>query len=76
MANMESLRRKRRARLGLPAPAARRALREEAGLSQQDLADALGVKRETISRWERDERHPRGRYLLAYVELLRELREP
>ena len=28
--------------------------RNEAGIKQQDLADAIGITRETLSRWERD----------------------
>jgi DNA-binding XRE family transcriptional regulator len=58
----------------LPSPQIRLALRVEAGLTQQDLADTIGVHRETVSRWERGSRTPRGRLLIAYVELLDELR--
>jgi DNA-binding XRE family transcriptional regulator len=68
------LRAKRAARRALPSPPIRLALRADAGLTQQDLADALGVHRETVSRWERGARSPRGRLLIAYVELLDELR--
>jgi DNA-binding XRE family transcriptional regulator len=31
-----------------------RRLREGAGLSQQDVADALGVSKQAVSKWERD----------------------
>jgi DNA-binding transcriptional regulator YiaG len=69
-----TLRRKNAARRALPTPTTRRALRTAAALSQQDLADALGVHRETISRWERGTRTPRGDLLIAYTDLLRELK--
>jgi transcriptional regulator with XRE-family HTH domain len=69
----DELRHKIKARLQLPSPAVRRALREEAGLSQAELAKALGVHRETISRWEAGKRGLRGRYLVEYAALLKEL---
>ena len=33
-------------------------LRKEAGLSQEDLSYQLGVSRQAISKWERDNRYP------------------
>ena len=53
----------------------RRLVREQAGLSQQTLAEAVGVTRESISRWETGEREPtRGtnaeRYLAALEYLV------
>jgi transcriptional regulator with XRE-family HTH domain len=68
------LERKVRARRDLPAPAARRALRELAGLSQDDLARVLNVTRSTVSRWESGEREPRPAILYQYVDLLDRLR--
>jgi DNA-binding transcriptional regulator YiaG len=44
----------------LPDPATRRALREKAGLSQIELADAIGVSRWEILRWERGQVRPTG----------------
>lgn len=35
-----------------------RELREAARLSQQELADVLAVSRETVARWETDQREP------------------
>jgi len=70
-----SLHAKRRAHRDLPPPALRRALREDAGLSQDDIAATMGVHRETVSRWERGLRTPRGDSLLNYVSLLGELRD-
>lgn len=75
MSNLEALRAKVAARKGLPPPSLRRAIRENAGVSQQDVADALGCHRETVSRWETGERSPTGDLLAAYVALLGELRE-
>ncbi|MDX3400057.1 helix-turn-helix transcriptional regulator [Streptomyces griseoincarnatus] len=60
---------------GLPDPDERRRLREEAGLSQQDIADAVGSTRAAVGHWETGFRSPRGRLLTAYVDVLRVLRE-
>lgn len=35
------------------------AARKAAGMSQQQLADALGIAQQHVSRWERGERTPR-----------------
>jgi DNA-binding transcriptional regulator YiaG len=69
----ETLRRKSRAFRELPGPAMRQAIRRDAGLSQVDLAQSIGVDRATVSRWETGTRRPRGDQLVAYVELLRSL---
>ena len=58
----------------------RRAIRLDRKLTQQDIADTITanvgrkVYRETVARWEAGDRTPRGDLLLAYVELLDELR--
>lgn len=75
MLNLEALNRKTEALRGLPSPAMRRAIREAAGASQEDVGQAVGVHRETVSRWERGLRRPRGEQLVSYVELLDRLRE-
>jgi HTH-type transcriptional regulator/antitoxin MqsA len=54
----------------LPPAADRILIRLRSNLSQQDLADYLGVSRVAISRWESDERHPRRPHLERYTELL------
>ncbi|HEV2640156.1 MAG TPA: helix-turn-helix transcriptional regulator [Actinocrinis sp.] len=61
----------------LPAPAERRALRVHGRLSQQTVADIVGVSRHAISQWESGARMtPRDpRALKRYVEVLRTLRE-
>ncbi len=46
---------------GLPPPAVARAVREAAGVTQDRMAEELGVHRVTIARWEQDGgRSPRG----------------
>jgi transcriptional regulator with XRE-family HTH domain len=66
-----------RARRRLPAPAARRHLREAAGLTQQDVAAALGVTREAVALWEAGRRRPRASRAVDYLALLDRLaREP
>ena len=65
---------KRRTRRRLPDPRARRLLREKAGLSQQDLAEAVEVSRAAVSRWELGERNPRvGPTLDSYMAALERL---
>lgn len=44
-------------------------LRKKAGLSQEDVADKLGVSRQTVSKWETDQTVPE----LAKVKLLSQL---
>ncbi len=64
-----------RAARALPTPALARAIRQAAGVSQQRLADELGVGRVTVTRWEQGTRRPRGRLAVAYARLLQELRQ-
>jgi len=66
--------RKLQSRRRLPSPAVARAIREDAGLAQDDLARALGVTRAAVSRWESGERYPRTENLARYLELLDHLR--
>ena len=59
----------------LPEPMVRRMIRERAGISQADLARALGVERTTVGRWESGTRSP-GRMLLgSYLQVLDRLIE-
>lgn len=62
------------ARRSLPPPSTRRALRLAAGLSYGRIAQELGVSDSTVRRWELGLFEPRGESLLAYVELLDQLR--
>jgi len=73
--DLTEIRRKTRAHRDLPGPALRRAIRQDAGLSQADVAEAIGgVTRAAVSRWETGDRRPRGGLLVAYSELLQGLR--
>jgi DNA-binding transcriptional regulator YiaG len=57
----------------LPAPEIARAIRKAAGVSQQRVADELGVHWTTVARWERGERQPRPKQRVAYADLLMRL---
>ncbi|MFJ3841627.1 telomere-associated protein Tap [Streptomyces sp. NPDC090054] len=55
---------------GLPEPDERKRLREAAGLSQDQIAKALSVRRETITSWETGRTAPRPPKRAAYARLL------
>jgi DNA-binding transcriptional regulator YiaG len=59
----------------LPEPAQRLVLRKRAGLTQQELADIIGVTRVAICHWEKGRRVPDGKRLDAYIEALDALRD-
>ncbi|MEU0971332.1 helix-turn-helix transcriptional regulator [Streptomyces sp. NPDC005917] len=59
----------------LPAPEERRAIRQAAGLSQGELAEAIGVTRQAVSHWEAGTRTPKGAFLERYVSAIRTLRD-
>lgn len=50
--------------------------RKKLGLSQEKLAEALGVSRNTISRWERGEFNPTADKLAALEQLITQLEGP
>lgn len=52
------------------------AVRKKLGLSQEKLAEALGVSRNTVSRWERGEFNPTADKLAALERLLAQLETP
>ncbi len=54
----------------LPSPAERRRLREAAGLSQAQVATALGTRREAVGNWEGGRTEPRPPQRAAYARLL------
>ncbi|TXS20676.1 helix-turn-helix domain-containing protein, partial [Streptomyces sp. ms191] len=59
----------------LPSPKERRRLREARALSEDQVAEAVGVTRATVRSWETGRTDPRGRKLEAYVKLLGALDE-
>ncbi|MFJ3203690.1 telomere-associated protein Tap [Streptomyces sp. NPDC086989] len=54
----------------LPHPDERKRLREAAGLSQEQIAKALSVRRETVTSWETGRTAPRAPKRAAYARLL------
>ncbi|MCZ0980966.1 helix-turn-helix transcriptional regulator [Streptomyces diastatochromogenes] len=54
----------------LPTPKERRRLREALALSEEQVAEALGVTRATVRSWETGRSSPRGRKREAYARLL------
>jgi HTH-type transcriptional regulator/antitoxin MqsA len=59
----------------LPTPRVRQQLRLAAGLTQQEVADAVGVKRLAVARWELGQTHPRRPHRAVYIHLLKGLAE-
>ncbi|MGN5376941.1 helix-turn-helix transcriptional regulator [Streptomyces lasalocidi] len=55
---------------GLPPPAERRELRRKARLSQAQVAQAVGVTRETVSAWEAGRWEPTGDARIKYRRLM------
>ncbi|MCX2184427.1 helix-turn-helix domain-containing protein [Streptomyces sp. SKN60] len=60
----------------LPSPKERRRLRESLSLSEDQVAEALGVTRATVRAWETGRSSPRGRKREAYAKLLGVYEEP
>ena len=50
-----------------------RSIRRAAGISLLEVANAVGVRPSTISRWESGQRAPRGDAALRYARLLHRL---
>ncbi|MFE5899890.1 helix-turn-helix transcriptional regulator [Streptomyces sp. NPDC056488] len=59
----------------LPPPRVRAQLRVAANLTQQDIADAVGVQRLAVVRWELGKSTPRRPQRDAYIHLLKGLAE-
>jgi len=72
---LQELKEEVEARRELPAPAARRALREAAGVSLDGVAQAVGVSKQTVLGWESGAFSPRGANLGSYLSVLRIFRK-
>ncbi|MFE0389530.1 helix-turn-helix transcriptional regulator [Streptomyces bungoensis] len=59
----------------LPEPPERERLRKAQGLTQAQVAEALGVTRGAVSAWEAGRYDPRGTVRIQYAELLRLIAE-
>ncbi|MFE6911916.1 helix-turn-helix domain-containing protein [Streptomyces erythrochromogenes] len=59
----------------LPSPQVRQQLRIAAGLTQTQIADAVGVKKLAVKRWESGKAEPRQPNRDVYAHLLRRLAE-
>jgi DNA-binding XRE family transcriptional regulator len=59
----------------LPEPPERERLRRAQGLTQAQVAEALGVTRGAVSAWEAGRYDPRGTVRIQYAELLRLISE-
>lgn len=63
-----------RERRALPTPDELREIREEAGVTREELAQAIGVTPQAIANWEAG-RRPRRDLIPAYLAALNVLRE-
>ncbi|MCT2546237.1 helix-turn-helix domain-containing protein [Streptomyces atratus] len=59
----------------LPSPHIRQCLRVTAGLTQAEVADAIGVKRVAVARWEAGLTKPHRGNRLKYAHFLRRIAE-
>ncbi|MEV8529278.1 helix-turn-helix domain-containing protein [Streptomyces sp. NPDC052000] len=59
----------------LPSPQVRQQLRVAAGLTQAEVADAIGVKRVAVARWEAGLTKPHRGNRVTYAHFLRRLAE-
>jgi transcriptional regulator with XRE-family HTH domain len=74
MSTLAELEGRVQARSELPSPPVRRALREAAGASLDEVGSVVGVTRQAVALWESGERTPRGANLGGYVAVLRVFR--
>lgn len=73
-ATIEGLAERARLRQTLPPARVRRAIREAAGVTQAEAAEALEVSRHTFIHWERGTRQPRREAAERYARLLQALK--
>lgn len=72
----ETLREQLEAKRGLPSPPLRRAIRQAAGATIEEVATEVGVSKYAVLQWEQGNRNPSRRHLSKYVRLLREMGSP
>jgi transcriptional regulator with XRE-family HTH domain len=70
MDGIEALLDRARRRREAPDPEWARMLRQRAGVTQQEVADLLGVTAPEVSRWENGQRRPGGTVRDRYEQLL------
>jgi transcriptional regulator with XRE-family HTH domain len=73
MVEIAELLQRGRVRRSLPDPALRRLIRQRAGITPAELAEAIGVSRPAVVRWELGNRTPTGENLTRYAEVLSRL---
>ena len=71
----QNLRERAGLRRGLPPPAQRKALRQAAALTLDDLARLVGCTPQAIALWETGRREPSEPFLAPYTDALRLARE-
>lgn len=71
----QSVRERVELRRGLPAPPQRKALRQAAGLTLEEMGRLAGCTAQAVDNWEAGRREPSGPYLAGYVDALRIARE-
>ena len=72
---LDALLETKRARVELPPPSERRALRKALGLTVQEVAKLIGCSHVAVVHWEKGERTPQGENLERYRELLDALKK-
>jgi DNA-binding XRE family transcriptional regulator len=75
VARLSELAERVRLRDGLPEPDERRRIREAAGVSQEDLAEAIGIGRRTLIDYEHGRHAPAEAQLTRYLVGLRACRK-
>jgi transcriptional regulator with XRE-family HTH domain len=72
---VQELKQRAESRRVLPAPEERRRIRKDAGATLEEVAEVVGVTRQTVILWENGSRSPSGERLTRYMDLLRVLQE-
>jgi DNA-binding transcriptional regulator YiaG len=73
-ADLDKIRKRAEASLGLPEPSVRRSIRVAAGVTVPEMAALVGVTRQAVYLWEVGRRRPSGERLRLYMEALQACR--